>query len=549
MARRGDKGAAAAVGWLLLPLTRIGRLLGFRPLFWFTMPIPYHPLIALLVPLLPLLLVGWGFIGLVDAGGSPTSWRFLLLSGLLLAIPLSLPIYNIVAFVFRVPLLQAFCFLGAMVLLAGEVVAGTEPLGYGLLPAGYALLFLVQRLGGPLRAASLARHNAAFRPVAAGSRLVRLRVPGRRDFAHQTARNLMHRKGLSQVLVEMGMWRSRGRLHLRPTAAGTDFLREVVPDRDLRRSDKDAWIEPVAARRLKPAIDLRLEERTSLLLKGHFSLLMVRAGQEHGQLASGRVAVIGNWPLMVFFYDFAVFSGGSRAASWQVGFLPGRSITLAEGGHERMLDAALIGSKPPTEADRQDLTATLAPLEGWLERRRCALAQQKGRERRRAIAEFDQLIASSKFTPSLIKADFLEEPELLRGSGRKLCQALAAAKQRRKQFAALIAANALAALPLDEFVTLEEELLPLLGSRVLLLEWRLTPDFDLGPLPRNCPRFGNMAGFGLVNKVPTLIARLGELGPRAARITAALIREVGEQPPLVQARSRLAERGISLPGL
>jgi hypothetical protein len=99
-------------------------------------------------------------------------------------------------------------------------------------------------------------------------------------------------------------------------------------------------------------------------------------------------------------------------------------------------------------------------------------------------------------------------------------------------------------LPLDEFVTLEDKLLPLLASRTLALEWRVTPDLDLSEVPRNCPNFHGIAGFGLIRTSPVLWERLGELGPRAAELTARFLAKDGELAPLVAARERFREKGM-----
>ncbi|HEY8591472.1 MAG TPA: hypothetical protein VIL42_01255 [Sphingomicrobium sp.] len=89
--------------------------------------------------------------------------------------------------------------------------------------------------------------------------------------------------------------------------------------------------------------------------------------------------------------------------------------------------------------------------------------------------------------------------------------------------------------------------MPLLSSRILALEWQLTPELEVSKLPVDCPRWGPIGGFGLMSRVPELWARLGELGPPADKIVAAFIDEVGERPMLVTARDRIAERLGGLP--
>lgn len=529
--------------WVAVPLGRLLHLLGFRLRFWWTLPVPYHPLIALLLPFVPLALVGWATVELVQGGPPSLSWWALFLSGLLLAVPLSIPIFNIFAFAFRVPLLQGFCFLGAMLLLAAEVASGGRPLVHGLLPAGYFLLFLVQRVGGPIRLRRLQRDSEAFVPFEASDKLVRLILPGRGDQPLWQARNLMRDRGLAQVAVRSTGWPRRGRLLLRPDGQTRQLLRDMVPERALVASSEGIRIEGIDADRLKPAIDVRLQVGRDWLLDGRFSLLTVRSGGERRRLASGMAAPVGNWPLLILFYDFAVFSGGTRQGRWQAGFVPQKAVAIGSEGEHQLL-ARVFADGPGAEVSADALRSTLAPLERHLARQRAA--EEKAREKRllRAAADVDRFLESGNVSLQLFGADFSLRPELLRGKGKALCEALAAAKERRDRTAARTAAVLLGALPLDEFVALEEKLLPLLASRILALDWQLTPELDRSGLPEGCPRWGPIAGFGLMKLAPELWARMGELGPRFARFTELFIREVGERPMLLAARARFAERGL-----
>jgi hypothetical protein len=186
-------------------------------------------------------------------------------------------------------------------------------------------------------------------------------------------------------------------------------------------------------------------------------------------------------------------------------------------------------------------TVDPAPLLARLEREQAFMMAEADR------ALDDLLERGGRWVPALQR--FEHRPEHLTDKGQSLCGALAKAKDDGDEHRARDIAQLLACLPAPAFAALERELLPLLGSRILALRWELTPDLDVSPLPRNCPKFGRHAGFGLMTRVPALWERLGELGPSAARITALFLKEVGEQPMLAKARKRFAERGIDLPAV
>ena len=83
--------------WVILAVTRLLRLLGFQVRFWWTLPYPYHPLIALLLPFVPAAIAGWAGLELFRTGSSPVSWVSFVVAGLVLIVPLCFPIFNAVA--------------------------------------------------------------------------------------------------------------------------------------------------------------------------------------------------------------------------------------------------------------------------------------------------------------------------------------------------------------------------------------------------------------------------------------------------------------------
>lgn len=79
------------------------------------------------------------------------------------------------------------------------------------------------------------------------------------------------------------------------------------------------------------------------------------------------------------------------------------------------------------------------------------------------------------------------------------------------------------------------EITSALNSRILAGEWRIGPDMDLKDVPKDCPRFGDYGGFGLLYEVPGLYERLARLGPAEAKLVA------GFRASLPQRSSRNAQ--------
>ena len=138
MATTGDR--QRANWWLRIalgPLARLLRALGFRWIFWWTVAIPYHPLIPLLFLLVPtgLLVAGTGRV--LAGQPPPVSWTSLLATAFLLVIPLSIPIFNIAFLMLRAQFQQGLCFTAAMALLAAEVWTGRSIPILAILPIAY----------------------------------------------------------------------------------------------------------------------------------------------------------------------------------------------------------------------------------------------------------------------------------------------------------------------------------------------------------------------------------------------------------------------------
>ena len=158
--------------WLLLdPFGRLGRALGFRWIFPIgTMAIPYHPLIPVVVLATPAIWLVSTLAGAIGGSTGGAQWPWMILAGVLLAIPLSIPILNWAFRAFGALLVQSLLFLAAMVALAADVVTGRAAPVWAVLPAGYVLVYIVQRVGGLLRVRGYRRMIAAYAPVCAGAR-------------------------------------------------------------------------------------------------------------------------------------------------------------------------------------------------------------------------------------------------------------------------------------------------------------------------------------------------------------------------------------------
>jgi hypothetical protein len=531
----------------LLPLARLLGWLGFEVRFWWTLPYPYHPLIALLLPFVPVGLAGWAGLRLLEGAPSPIAWSSFVVTGLLLVIPLSIPILNVIAIAFRVPLLQGFCFLAGMAVLGAEVLNKSRALGYGLLPAAFFLVFAIQRIAGPRLLSRLQADNAAFKPLNAGDRLVRYRGSGSAAARARQAQRLFEQSGLAWLAIIPARWRSsRCQLLFRPSVEAREMLRATLEPEECHAGKGGLRLDEVEVGALADSIALTVREGRSWLLTGRLATVTLDEGSTRRRLSAGRPAPVGNWPLFLLAYDFALFSAGSRKGSWHAGFFPGRAVPLGDRNIDELVEASLMAQTPSAEVSAPALEAVLAPMLPDIIERRARRSAAREKQVEKAAADLKGWLAGDG-DPRLFAnwRLLVDRPETLSGNGPRLCAKLAELKAARERHSADIAASLLAGLPLEEFVAIEDELIPLLGSRILALEWQLTPDLDVSKLPKDCPRWGPIAGFGLMSRVPELWARLGELGPRAQKITRIFIEEVGERPMLVSARLRYAERSAA----
>lgn len=84
------------------------------------------------------------------------------------------------------------------------------------------------------------------------------------------------------------------------------------------------------------------------------------------------------------------------------------------------------------------------------------------------------------------------------------------------------AAALLTDLPEEEFAATGPALFDIVNSRVLAGEWELRPGLDLTKVPKDCPRFGKVGGYGRALYEPRLYMRYARLGPEEAALVKAL---------------------------
>jgi hypothetical protein len=495
-----------------------------------TIPLPFHPGLALLLPWAVLALVGYRLVADATGQGGGVGWRTLLVAAGLLAIPMSIPILNWLAMAFRAPLLQALLIAGAMLLLAVDAATGAVPAWAGAVPGSWLALFLVQRFGGPIYLRRIAAGNAAFERLHPGNRLV---IVERDRVATDYANRLSFEYALARVAVEPAM-------SGRSTKLGKQTYHRLSPEdwpgiaERIRRLQPRGWnvlgeriVSPgIADAGDEPPLRVRLvRHRAPLwLIGGRREALELRNGATVRRLVGGQAALTGKWPLFTCFYWMAIFGGRSE---WAVGFARNKPVDL---GTTRFWDliprafAPLGEAGPPPYADPAPLIQALDRLE--------TEARQDGAKLRAKLLRLDPDLP-------LLWPMHVDQAEAGSGHGLELCDCLAAAKTAKNERAVRMAAQLIAALPEDEFGALADRLLALLDSKELA--FRLLDDTDPNILaaPEAERRKHVIGGFRLLRTVPQLYERLGDLGEPARSLIMSLGNAAGWPAPLVKARERL----------
>jgi hypothetical protein len=501
---------------------RLLERLGFRWVFPIgTLAVPVHPVLVRVLPWVPVAAVTYAVSRIVGGLEGGISWWALLVAAAVLGLVLSVPVLCYALFAFRIPLTQSACIAGAMVLLAVDVAAGREPWAWGALPAAYAGVYLLQWIGGHLALRGMRRSHDAAMPVPATDG-VALSGPDRT----RTAAWLVEHADAPEVGFDEVTW-----LRLRPDERARAQALTGQVDVDWYRWEGEYFVVPGRRPAGVTVEESRYGSRLHLVTGDGLMQWEVRSGGATQRLFSGMAGVVGPVPLVVCFYFVAVFGGRSQ---WVTGFV--RRRAAAFGAVDDVLGR--VFEKRPDVPTYADATDELERLEALVAERR-----------ERYLAVLDRL--ADKPVKGW-RANHLADLHVVRGqamagTGDRLCDLIDRAKEERGWELAGAAAIALAGIPADELRALTPRILRITGSRILSLEWRVTPDLDVTPLPRNLPRFGNRAGFGLLGRAPRLYERLGELDdPRVLRVLEGLAEEAGWTRPLQRARDAyLARRSPS----
>jgi len=513
MSASGSEARAAVRGRLR---SGIFRALGFRWVFPIgTMPIPFHPLLAVaLLVAAPIWLIASLMLSLQEAENQ-VAWLQMLIVGLLLGVPMSIPILSWMMMVFRGPLVQSLFFASSMALLAIEVARGREEPGWALLPATYILVWFAQWLGGLVRLRQLRSKADAFERVAAGQRTVRPIGNGFPDCAKLLAAGYAVRCRPEQRNGKVLMHRLA-----EPDARALLALGPGIPLPGWTLEEKDGfWL---LQRPAGPAEGEILVERQRYrdplgLVTGELRLLRVNDVHDWRERVAGVPQRVGPMPRATLFHWTAIFGGKSQ---WVAGFVRRAAPTIGDKALERDSWAPLLltlPTEPSFERDQIDEIMAAA---------RAGLVADAD-----AIERFWHSIANETGWPTgearfAVFRDLQCRPALLgRDELVSTVAWLKRAQDARNKQGASAAASLLQAFDEEALRQKSRQLLQVFNSRILGMAWKLTPDFDPTPLPPKVPRFKDQAGFGLLFSHPQLYEKLARLGPDFEALVKALAAE------------------------
>ncbi len=528
--------------WMALaPFGRLGHWLGWR---WAmpigTLVLPHHPWIARFGPwVVVVLLIAYPVGQSVEAGTMRAlagDWTRPLWIALILAIPLSAPLLQWLAYLFRVPLLQLLLAPVSMVLLAAATLVGAEPIAMLAIPVLYFGWHAVGTVWGRI----LLRRLQARAAMAEGA--ARLGAPG--DPPILLAEDDDQGRGRASHLAREAMAAlDQPRLYYRSTDTKTH--RSSVTSLWRVGSDDIAAIRAIATDvpgctvqpdKLNgtylvqladdgppdPAVELVFGAWPTRLipLKGTLSILTVRRpGQPAMEYVHGSAACYAWVPGFSLFYMFSLTGQGR----WQFGFprtrdmLVGKAKTIGEA-------FAALAVKPPEALRCADPAPLLAVLQG-------RVADLFAEE----LADLDALLADPAQWQFRTFRLIGRSPAILSERADVIWRVLIACRDAKlvRQMRALAAL--VADFPAHDFVARGQDIIDLLNSRAVAGENRhiriSKADLKSGKLP--------FAGFGLLSFTPRLYARLGELGEPARPLIVALGELTKWPPSLVEARDRL----------
>lgn len=508
----------------LAPFGKIGARLGF---VWImpigTLPLPFHPWFARILPWAITALIGHAIVANLAGPGGGVRWQTLLVSALLLGVVMSMPIVNWLAMAFRVPLLQGLAIGGAMVLIAVDVWTGAAPAGMAALPALFVAMFVVQSIGGPLLLARMHAVNAAFVPVQPGTRRVMFHDD---RVATSYGSWLIENCDIASVSTRQTVGRSRVKkaqtyYRLAPADLAAVKLRvERVKPGGWWVGSNRVLVPEIPETDIDPPIMVALRAHTTPLwiVSGQRTQIEIDDGARIQRMIGGQAELVGRLPLFTCFYWAAIFGGKSR---WVAGFARRKPVTLGTASGYTMLAQAFpkLGETACHYADAGPLIAQLDALDAD--------------QRASAQALLDRLLTGDPDIPQ-DWSPLLRRGDIAFGHGAALCARLSAAKAAKHDDAVRLSAQLIAVLPPEEFVALSETLLALLNSKELAFRLLGGNSPEVLELPEAERSKHVIGGFSLVRRVPELYERLGELGPPALPLITSL-GELGRWPAPLRA--------------
>lgn len=500
----------------LAPFGRLGRVLGFRWVFYWTLPLPYHPLLA---RALPVALVAW--LLWLAFGGGETAWTAPLWMALVLGALLSIPILQWMLFAFRIHLIQALMLPAALVLLGIAAVRGEEPVWLVALPALFFAGHTAAAIAGRRRFPDWEADNRAVEARARDSGpLPLLLVQGGRD----TAGHILNSLALPATHCE-----DQSDTWLVQRTDDPELIAWLTQVRDMRLNIFDmqhgrgqSVLFLTGERPADPWVLRPGPMQTAAFLRGHVAAVMAEApGEPPLTYWHGTPAPLSWIPGFYFFIRLQL--GGNAGFVPEIGFLPGRPRKLGKRSDQQgaylALAAALRidGPSPPPFADPADL------------RRR--VEERLDRRLEPELSALERLIASPATWMERKLDTLLRLPQLYAPRAEDLVEALRVARDAKHLSSAILLAKLIAALPEADYQRVGDQLLKVLNSK--LLAGRMVFN-DLEP-----DRPKPFEGFRMLIHVPQLYARLGELGERARPTVSGLLKLLPHIEALQQAMATL----------
>jgi hypothetical protein len=552
-------------------LIRLMRALGFRLVFPIgTLPIPYHPLLAFILPMLPLV---WVLATMPDVTGitiRDPQWPMFLITGALLGVPLSIPVVAWALMVFRGPLVQALFFLFGMIMVVIDWYYGRASTFWLVLPTSYVLLWVGQLVLGQARRRALVGERNSFIPMTAVDRVVVLD-----PFERQTAIGLIQTGRARIVYATYGGSLARGSYFERISDAEVNSIKGAANGKPPRfwliHEDKDVIIlERPGDAPTGEVLHISREGKQSWAGVPSPDLVIwtIRTSTEMRRLPAGKFAHAGPLPLATLFHWTALVG----QSQWVVGFLP-RNKALGDGrsgGAGDLLEPAEFSAPrgvrqhitdaldEATRAVREKAEQERAKARAWRRKAntnppvRLVLSADGTRTQARSPERTDRkafwhavITEPARWVEhSVIFNEMVDEAQ--QASREDLCRTLdwfEAAIQQDQRKAAAAAAQYLAEMPQQMLASEYQRLESIFNSRTVGMVWQITPDLDPKPLPPRIPRWQDEAGFGMIRQVPDLYIKLAELGPHMGAIVAGIAKEAIEYgialpPALAEMASR-----------